>query len=561
MAMFHLDLFRIWSHFMGILNRLTIRAKLIGASAGALLVIVVLSATALYGNRQSSAMLQEVVEQNVTPLLALNEIDTLLREVRFRIAGVLLEQMPAQGSSVHAKEAEEKIPKLWAEVSKRRGPLEQMDAEEREILAKLDKSLADLPAFLARVQSIYSLPENQKQLTTILEDEWPTITTGIMKPLNSLIEIRNHDVRAVQETAYVIGQKLNRLVLIVSMVSMVLILVGAVVIVRSITASMNSFSVAINGVGKGDLTIRAKIDGGDELAQMGTQLNATLAELSTAMNEVLRSSGEITAAARLLSNNANSARESSDAQTDEIMKISAGMQQLTVSISEVSSGAARVLASASEAKRLAEESWTLMDHTRGASGRAMQATARSSSVVGELSGSVHRITEITAVIKEIADQTNLLALNAAIEAARAGESGRGFAVVADEVRKLAERTGRSTADIGEMVEAIQRKTVDAVGAMSQVDSDVKEGASNIEKLGHSLQQIVESAAAVTQQADEISGAMREQKTVAEQTAQSMEAISQRVEHTSGAVSEVSTTAAQAAGIAQVLEASMRRFKV
>jgi methyl-accepting chemotaxis protein len=55
--------------------------------------------------------------------------------------------------------------------------------------------------------------------------------------------------------------------------------------------------------------------------------------------------------------------------------------------------------------------------------------------------------------------------------------------------------------------------------------------------------------------------MREQKIVAEQTAQSMEAISQRVEHTSGAVSEVSTTAAQAAGIAQVLEASVRRFKV
>ena len=546
---------------MGILNQVTIRAKLIGAALGAFLVIVVLSATAWYGNRQSSAVLQDVVENNVTPLLALNEIDTLLREVRFRVAGVLLEQLPARGSGVHAREAQEKIPKLWEEVSKRRRPVDQLSAEEQEVLAKLDKSLAGLPAFLSRLQSIYEQSENNKQLTVILEDEWPTITTSIMKPLNSLIEIRNKDVRTVQEAAYATGQKLNRLVLIVSIISMILIVVGAVLIVRSITASVAAFSVAINGVGKGDLTIRAHVDGRDELAQMGSQLNATLGELSSAMNAVLKSSDEITAAARLLSNNSSSARESSDAQTDEIMKISAGMEQLTVSISEVSSGAARVLASASEAKRLAEESWKLMDYTRGASARAMQAAAKSSGVVGELSGSVHRITEITAVIKEIADQTNLLALNAAIEAARAGESGRGFAVVADEVRKLAERTGRSTADIGEMVAAIQRKTGDAVGAMAQVDADVKEGAANIEKLGTSLQEIVGSATEVTRQADEISGAMREQKIVAEQTAQSMEAISQRVEHTSGAVSEVSSTAAQAANIALVLETAMRRFKV
>jgi methyl-accepting chemotaxis protein len=203
----------------------------------------------------------------------------------------------------------------------------------------------------------------------------------------------------------------------------------------------------------------------------------------------------------------------------------------------------------------------LMDQTRSASERALEATAKSSGVVGELSGSVQRITEITAVIKEIADQTNLLALNAAIEAARAGESGRGFAVVADEVRKLAERTARSTSDIGEMVTAIQQKTGAAVSAMGQVDVDVKEGASNIGKLGVSLQEIVAAASEVTRQADEISGAMREQKIVAETSAQSMEAIAQRVEHTSGAVAEVSETASRAAGVAQTLEASMRRFKL
>ena len=122
------------------------------------------------------------------------------------------------------------------------------------------------------------------------------------------------------------------------------------------------------------------------------------------------------------------------------------------------------------------------------------------------------------LINGIAEQTNLLALNAAIEAARAGDAGRGFAVVASEVRKLAERSIRSTESIREIIAAVQDETNATIMATEQ-------GAKQAREVGELMRSTVdvldESLRATDQQkeaADQVSAAMVEIRTAAEQLA-------------------------------------------
>ena len=123
---------------------------------------------------------------------------------------------------------------------------------------------------------------------------------------------------------------------------------------------------------------------------------------------------------------------------------------------------------------------------------------QSAGLVNALGEQTTRITSIVNTIKEIADQTNLLALNAAIEAARAGETGRGFAVVADEVRKLAERTSKSTGEIGQMIAGIQAETASVNASMNNGLNEVNQGVDLASEAGAAIEKMQAGAVRVVE---------------------------------------------------------------
>ena len=142
-----------------------------------------------------------------------------------------------------------------------------------------------------------------------------------------------------------------------------------------------------------------------------------------------------------------------------------------------------------QADQFANETFAVAERGGKVAAQAVEAMSR-------IEGASRKISDIIAVIDEIARQTNLLALNAAVEAARAGEAGRGFAVVATEVRDLAQRSSQAAKDITDLI--------------TNSSNQVQEGVTLVNSAGSSLVEIVDSIKKVTTIVSGIASASSEQ---------------------------------------------------
>lgn len=537
----------------------TIKTKLIFIGILAGLVSLILASVNMYSVSQGTKALATVYENQVEPVSALNDMDRTIKEIRFRMAGVILDQMPALDSSIHLKEAKNTIPQQWAQF-KEKTQENAFSDEAREQIGKIDKKLELLSAFLGKLEKAYASEDN-KIIGSLLEDEWPTVQSGLLKPIEQLVIYQQTAVKETYEKSRAQGNKLVATGLGVLIVSLLVMVASIYLIAANINQGIQALNNTLAKVAQGDLTATVPFMRTDEIGEMGQSLDDTTAHLKTIIERVKQAADSAANSSSNLSSQLDQMIGRSSARNERVMHVAAAMEEISVANAEVAHSAGDAGEAARRNEGFAGQGDSNMEKNRAAMGKVVATAHNSVGIVGNLNDSIQKIGQITTVIKEIAEQTNLLALNAAIEAARAGEQGRGFAVVADEVRKLAERTSSSTQEISGVVESIRKETEAAVASMSEVESEVRESANFNNQTGDALKQIVTAANQVNGLVSHIIVSTREQASATEAVARNMEEITALTEENSASIRQVGKEALDVSTIANELQNLVSRFRV
>jgi methyl-accepting chemotaxis protein len=212
----------------------------------------------------------------------------------------------------------------------------------------------------------------------------------------------------------------------------------------SFMGSLRQVMGSLVAVTHGDLSVQVCIEGRDELAAVGVELERMSERLSALVSEIRGSAVGVDQAGASVAGDGRALSQRTDTQAGSLQRTLLTVQQLSQAVGNNTTAA--------------DALQKLTAHLRDDAALGSTAMAQSIQVMHTLEQSVNRVAEVNAVIDDIAFQTNLLAINASIEAARAGEAGKGFSVVAGEIRQLANRCGEAAAEVRGLIESTTEQT-------------------------------------------------------------------------------------------------------
>ncbi len=228
--------------------------------------------------------------------------------------------------------------------------------------------------------------------------------------------------------------------------------------------------------------------------------------------------GELTNMGLQLTQGSNQSSESlteTSSALDEVASIIQKNADFAVKASEASRGNKD---HAVEGKKIVQEVVRAIEEVRDSSQQFETQVEQNNADLQGIAQVIAQIGEKTKVINDIVFQTRLLAFNASVEAARAGEHGKGFSVVAQEVGNLASMAGSAAKSINEILTSGVGKVQDIVHTsqdrfrrhISETSTKINHSIEVTERCADLFDQIVVQVENVTNMAEEIASASREQ---------------------------------------------------
>ena len=310
----------------------------------------------------------------------------------------------------------------------------------------------------------------------------------------------------------------------------------------------------------GDLTVKAQVR--ENIAgAIADSINYTIDSLRNLVVEINHATEQVTSATSVAKDTSVQLLSAAETQSAQILHTTDAVNDMTRSISLVSSNAAEASQVAQRSLEAANQGSQAVQNTISGMNEIRTQIQETSKRIKRLGESSQEISEIVELISDITEQTNILALNAAIQAASAGEAGRGFTVVAEEVQRLAERSSEATKQISAIVKTIQTDTHGAVVAMEKSTEGVVEGARVADAAGQALTEIETVTTNLAQLILSISAATQVQTESAATVANNMQKIQDITTQTTQGTQQTAESVGQLTALAEELRGSVAGFKL
>jgi len=350
-------------------------------------------------------------------------------------------------------------------------------AEERVIINDMAAYDSRSEPFIRQAEE-FAAGFNAGQATKLLNTEVAPLQSQWLEAIDKLVKLEQGQIQRDLDDFAQSGHRTTLATIAICAVAMLLAVLVAWRLNRSITRPLNEAVSLASRVAAGDLTAHIAAGGRDETGQLLNALGSMNQSLLQTVSEVRNGTQSIFRVSQRNAVGNTDLAGRTEAQAGSL-------QQTASAMAELADIVGRNAEQIGEANRLAQS----------AADVASRGGEIVSSVVGTMTSikdSSRKVVDIISVIDGIAFQTNILALNAAVEAARAGELGRGFAVVATEVRQLAMRSAAAAKEIKLLIgDSVER--IDA-------------GSRQVDDAGRTMRDIVDSVEHVVGIMDEIAAA-------------------------------------------------------
>lgn len=539
----------------------TISLRLILAFAVPLLLLVILGSQSYFSVRAMHQHIDTLYDDRIVPLTELKLIAdayavNVIDAVNKANAGVFTAEQAVQ----ELEKAQQIIKEQWAIYQSH-----SMQADEQQLISQTQQlfSAAD-QQIIAAIELISSKQGSVvRQLDSMDGPLYQTIDP-ISNQISALIQYQLDQSAVIDKEASALYDSEVWGIWIITLLAFAGSAIAGYIVTQRILCQLGAeplYAVElVKEIAAGRLDLNINLQKADEqsllfsLKQMVDQLIRVLKQVQQAGDLVNQNSVA-------LEKNSHQASAQLSQQKNEVMSVSAAMNEMTTTVASVAQNARQASLKAEFASQESVSSGKVMSQALSAMHQLQQNILHSTQTVQSLSAESKQISQVIEVIRGIADQTNLLALNAAIEAARAGEQGRGFAVVADEVRTLASRTQQSTQAIQQIIGTLLSGVDVSLQSMEKSRDEVQQVVELVNQSSDRLQQINQSAHLVWDMSSEIASAAEQQSVVAEDINKNVSFIHSGAEQSSAAAVTVLASAEELQQLSVQLKQQIAYFRL